>query len=74
MCIVHHLIYNAQRGKILAVKNLTNGKCPRCGREATELGAPVIKVGKTRQMRVSFKQCSQCSLVFYEGLEKESTG
>jgi len=30
--------------------------------------------GKTRQMRrASLKQCPQCSLVFYEGLDKEST-
>jgi len=53
--------------------NLSSSKCPRCGTEATELGTPVIKVGKTRQMRVSLKQCPQCSLVFYEGLGKEST-
>ena len=33
-----------------------------------ELGTPTIKVGKTRQMRVSVKQCPNCLLVFYEGI------
>ena len=55
------------------MKNLLNGKCPRCGTEATELGAPILNVGKTRQMRVSFKQCPKCLLIFYEGLNKELT-
>ncbi|MCD6240787.1 hypothetical protein J7K27_04605 [Candidatus Bathyarchaeota archaeon] len=47
---------------------MSNGKCPRCGSEAVELGTPVIHAGKTRQMRVSVKQCPKCFLVFYEGL------
>ena len=49
-------------------EGLSNGKCPRCGSEAVELGTPTIKVGKTRQMRVSVKQCPNCLLVFYEGI------
>ena len=51
--------------------DLSNGNCPRCGAEAVELGTPVIQVGKTRQMRVSVKQCPKCLLVFYEGLKME---
>ena len=55
------------------MNDLSTNKCPRCGSEATEIGTPLIMVGKTRQMRVSVKQCPQCLLVFYEGLGKEPT-
>ena len=51
------------------VRDLPKGKCPRCGNESTELGTPVINVGKTRKMRVSFQQCPKCFLVYYEGIE-----
>ena len=52
-------------------EDLSNDDCPRCGAEAVELATPVIQVGKTRQMRVSVKQCPKCLLVFYEGLKME---
>jgi len=52
---------------------LEKGKCPRCGSEAIELGTPIIKVGKTRQMRVSVKECPNCSMVFYEGMSEEES-
>ncbi len=54
----------------MMVKNLSRGKCPRCGSEATEIGTPVINVGKTRQMQTSLKQCPKCLLLFHEGLDK----
>jgi len=43
-------------------------KCPRCGSETIELGTPVIRVGKTREMRVSVRECKNCTLIFYEGV------
>ena len=51
------------------MNNLSIKNCPRCGNEGVELGTPVVNVGKTRKMRVSLKQCPECSLVFYEGLK-----
>ncbi|RLI20592.1 hypothetical protein DRO54_05895 [Candidatus Bathyarchaeota archaeon] len=68
--IVAAILYS-ETSKIFLVNNLSNGKCPRCGAEAVELGTPVIQVGKTRQMRISVKQCPKCLLVFYEGLETQ---
>ena len=45
-------------------------KCPRCGGDSVELGTPVIKIGKTREMRVSVRECKNCTLIFYEGIRK----
>ncbi|MFQ5710802.1 MAG: hypothetical protein ACE5GD_03380 [Candidatus Geothermarchaeales archaeon] len=45
-------------------------KCPRCGGDTIELGTPVIKVGKTRGLRVVVRRCLRCTLVFYEGMEE----
>jgi len=45
-------------------------KCPRCGSGTFELGTPVIKVGKTREMRVAVCQCKNCALIFYEGIKE----
>jgi len=42
------------------------GKCPRCGGDSVSLGTPVIKVGKTRGLRVEVFVCKDCGLVFYE--------
>jgi len=44
----------------------SRGKCPRCGGDSVSLGAPVIKVGKTRGLRVEVLVCKDCGLVFYE--------
>jgi len=45
-------------------------KCPRCGSDSVELGTPIIKVGKTRETRVSVRECKSCMLIFYEGLRE----
>ena len=45
------------------------GKCPRCGADAATLGVPIIKVGKTRGLRVEVFVCGRCGLVFYEAHE-----
>jgi len=47
------------------------GICPRCGGEGVVLGNPVIKVGKTRGLRVVVHVCKNCHLVFYEELQQE---
>ena len=44
--------------------------CPRCGSDAFELGTPIIKVSKTREMRVAVRQCKNCALIFYEGMKE----
>ena len=48
-------------------------KCPRCDSETIELGTPVIRVGKTREMRVSVRECKNCTLIFYEGMRELET-
>jgi len=45
-------------------------KCPRCGGETIELGTPIIKVGKTREMRVLVRECKSCMLIFYERMRE----
>ncbi len=45
-------------------------KCPRCKSETFELGTPVVKVGKTREMRVAIRECSECALIFYERMKE----
>ena len=45
---------------------MVDGQCSRCGGETIELGTPIIKVGKTREMRVAVHQCKNCALIFYE--------
>jgi len=44
--------------------------CPRCGSETVELGTPIIKVGKTREMRVVVRECPKCLLIFYERMKE----
>jgi len=46
------------------------GTCPRCGGKGISLGMPVIKVGKTRGLRVEVFVCKDCDLVFYEKYEE----
>ena len=48
----------------------SRGKCPRCGGDGISLGNPVIKVGKTRGLRVEVFVCKDCNLVFYEKYEE----
>jgi len=45
------------------------GKCPRCGCDGASLGVPIIKVGRTRGLRVEVFVCGKCGLVFYEKYE-----
>ncbi len=47
------------------------GLCPRCGGESVTLGNPVIRVGKTRGLRVVVHVCKNCRLVFYEEMPPE---
>ncbi len=47
-----------------------NATCPRCGNNrVVELGTPVIRIGKTRGLRVKVKECVNCSLIYYEKYE-----
>jgi ribosomal protein S27AE len=49
---------------------LVRETCPRCKTETFELGAPIIKVGKKREMRVAVRECPRCALVFYEKMKE----
>ena len=49
---------------------MVNEKCPRCGSDTIELGTPIIKIGKTREMRVAVRQCKNCTLIFYEKMKE----
>ena len=47
------------------------GSCPRCGKDTgVEIGELLLKVGKTREQPVSIASCGNCSLVFYEKIDK----
>jgi len=48
----------------------SKGRCPRCGGQGVSLGTPVVRVGKTRGLRVEVLVCKDCDLVFYEKYEE----
>jgi uncharacterized protein with PIN domain len=49
---------------------MVDQKCPRCGGDTFELGTSIIKVNKTREMRVAVRRCKNCALIFYEGMRE----
>ena len=75
----HRLFYSRRNNKQsrykakkweFEVEVMVDEKCPRCGNDTIELGTPIIKVGKTREMRVAVRQCKNCALIFYEGIKE----